>query len=180
MNQHISIRVGDFIQTFTGLHFYPLDPRHEDICIEDIAHSLSLQCRYGGHCAVHYSVAQHSVLVSKALPDELKLWGLLHDAAEAYLVDVPRPVKRYLTGYRELEESILSTILRKYGLTAKEMPAEVKRVDDAILQDEANHILNVPARDWTFPEPALGIEINPWPAWFAKHQFLTAFEKLTN
>jgi len=86
------------IQTFTGKKFWPLVPRAEDICIEDIAHSLSLKCRFGGHCGMFYSVAQHSVLVSELLEPSTEstlLWGLLHDAAEAYLPDFSAPIKDY-------------------------------------------------------------------------------------
>ena len=91
----MSERVGDWIQTMSGVIFYPLDPRPEEIRIEDIAHALSHQCRFAGHCREFYSVAEHSVRVSRELPQEFMLWGLLHDASEAYLVDLPRPIKRW-------------------------------------------------------------------------------------
>lgn len=84
------------IQTYTGRKFFPLNPRAEDICVEDIAHSLSLKCRFGGHCLRFYSVAQHCVLVSKLLEpaeESTLLWGLLHDAAEAYIPDFAAPIK---------------------------------------------------------------------------------------
>lgn len=68
-------RRGDWIQTFTGRRFWPLDPRPEDVCIEDIAHALSLKCRFGGHCTRFYSVAEHSVHVSNYVPAEFALWG---------------------------------------------------------------------------------------------------------
>ena len=83
-------RKGDWMQTHSGIQFWPLDPRPEDILIEDIAHALSNQCRFAGHCCFHYSVAQHSVLVSENVPAQDAMWGLLHDAGEAYLVDLPR------------------------------------------------------------------------------------------
>ena len=90
----MAARKGDWIQTFTGRAFYVLDPRPEDVDIEDIAHALSMQCRFAGHCREFYSVAQHSVTASWLVPPEDALWGLLHDAAEAYVVDLPRPIKR--------------------------------------------------------------------------------------
>src|ERR1017187_10636100 len=77
------------ITTFSGIHFWPLLPNPADIRIEDIAHALSNQCRFAGHAREFYSVAEHSVRVSQLCPPEDALWGLLHDASEAYLTDVP-------------------------------------------------------------------------------------------
>jgi uncharacterized protein len=91
----MSTRTGDWIQTYTGKQFWPLSPLPEDIVIEDIAHALSMQCRFGGHVRTFYSVAQHSVHVSLLVEPQYALWGLLHDAAEAYLVDLPRPIKKF-------------------------------------------------------------------------------------
>lgn len=162
----------NWIQTATGRVFYPLDPRPEEIFIEDIAHALSNLCRYGGHCRDFYSVAQHSVLVSRALPDEHKLWGLLHDATEAYLVDVPRPIKRFLGGYEVAEDRLHVVIAERFGLPP-EIPAEVKRVDNAILVDEMNQLMPM-----GLPEPALGIAIDPWPPIIARDVFLREFERL--
>ena len=84
-----------WIQVYSGKSFSPLSPTIEDIEIEDIAHALSLQCRYAGHCLYHYSIAQHSVLVSRYVSQENKLWGLLLDASEAYPMDVPMPIKQH-------------------------------------------------------------------------------------
>lgn len=115
------------IRTFTGLEFFPASPRAEDVCIEDIAHALAFQCRFGGHCHQFFSVAQHAVRVSYGVefvaqgqglsPEavrQLSLAGLLHDASEAYLVDVPRPVKHQLTNYKEMEDAIMRVIAVKY------------------------------------------------------------------
>ena len=82
-----------WIETYTGKKVYPLRPDEETLCVEDIAHALALTCRFGGHCSEFYSVAQHSCLVSDLCPDGLKLAGLMHDAAEAYLGDVVSPIK---------------------------------------------------------------------------------------
>ena len=106
-------RVGDWIQTYTGKQFWPIDPRACEITIEDIAHALSLQCRFSGHCREFYSVAQHSCLVSSYCIDEDAGWGLLHDAAEAYLVDLPRPIKRFSSlgvEYRKAEERVMAAV----------------------------------------------------------------------
>src|SRR5438128_12538670 len=83
---------GDWMQTYTGRAFYPLDPRLDDICIEDIAHALSMLCRYGGQCQEFYSVAEHSVLMSYAVNPQHALWALLHDATESYMGDLIRPL----------------------------------------------------------------------------------------
>jgi uncharacterized protein len=89
------------MQTYTGLAFWPLDPRPDEIRLVDIAHALSKLCRYGGQCLSFYSVAEHSLLVASKAPDHLKLVALMHDASEAYLLDIPRPIKRHLAGYAE-------------------------------------------------------------------------------
>lgn len=86
----------EWIQTFTGKKVFPLDIRAQQICIQDIAHALSLKCRFGGHCRTFYSVAEHSIRVSRIVPKHLKLIALLHDAAEAYLPDVCAPIKSLL------------------------------------------------------------------------------------
>ena len=97
-----------FIGTFSGLRFWPLDPNPEKILIADIAHALAHQCRFGGHASKFYSVAEHSVHVSKLCLPEHALWGLLHDASEAYLVDLPRPLKLLpeFAPYREAERRL--------------------------------------------------------------------------
>jgi hypothetical protein len=162
MNQHV--RQGDFIQTFSGGQFWPMDPRIEDINIDDIAHALSLQCRFAGHCINHYSVAEHSIHVARWVfgitGDKRKaLAGLLHDAQEAYIVDVPRPLKPYLTGYKQIEESIWKCIANSYGLDI-ELPAEVKEADNRILIDERNQNMakGFYAGGWPDVEP-LGITL---------------------
>src|SRR5688572_18527016 len=94
-----NVRVGDWILTATGRSFWPLDPRADEICIDDIAQALAKVCRFGGHCCDFYSVAQHSVLVAHLVErshPQLALHALLHDAAEAYLGDFTQPLKPYL------------------------------------------------------------------------------------
>ena len=170
-------RKGDWMQTATGRQFWPLDPRPEEICIGDIAHSLAHQCRFAGHCRQFYSVAQHSVLVSQAVPAEYALWGLLHDASEAYLVDVPRPVKPYLAGYRDAEDTVMRVVCLAFGLP-EEMPTEVKNADDAILADEAAQLMAPPPVSWNFRHPPLGLLIRPLLPVAARVQFLARFAEL--
>lgn len=171
-------RKGDWMQTATGKAFWPADPRPDEVCIHDIGHALANICRYGGHCREFYSVAQHSVLVCRALPPKWQLWGLLHDASEAYVADVPRPLKLFLPNYRELEDGVMSAITTHFGLDP-EMPAEVKRVDNAILATEAEQIMLTPPRAWRLPEPPLNIRIEPWSATSAFRVFMQEFERLS-
>ncbi|MDM9619108.1 hypothetical protein [Rhizobium sp. S96] len=171
-------RRGDWMQTVTGRQFWPLDPRADDIDIEDIAHALSMMCRFGGHCDRFYSVAEHSVLVSENVPPDDALWALLHDASEAYIADIVRPAKRFIAGYKDLEEGIMSAVRIRFGLP-KEEPASVKRADNAILADEAAQIMGTKPKDWILPEPPLGVRIVGLSPWQAKAAFLARFQALT-
>src|SRR5579859_2936777 len=128
-------RKGNWMQTYTGRQAWPIDMRPEDIDINDIAHSLSMQCRYNGHCRRFYSVAEHSYWVSKYVEPENALWGLMHDASEAYVTDVPRPLKPFLTDYEHIEFMAQVAIALKFGLPYP-IPANVHHIDNRILLDE--------------------------------------------
>lgn len=123
------------IRTYTGIIFELLNPTEDMIAIEDIAHSLSLQCRFTGHTIRHVSIAEHCIWVSQHLPDELKLAGLLHDASEAYLIDVPTPLKKLLPRYKELEEKISDVIFRKFNVPIEQLKM-IKTADWEALQHE--------------------------------------------
>lgn len=130
-----------WINTFTGRQFHPLEPRPEDVDPLDIAHALSLQTRYTGHCPEPYSVAQHSVLVSIHCNPRDALWGLLHDASEAYICDLSRPAKEALrkagiTFYDEIEARIMQAVADRFGL-AMPIPPSVKAADELLLTTEA-------------------------------------------
>lgn len=169
-------RTGDWMQTASGRAFYPLDPRPEEIHIEDIAAALSKLCRYGGHCKRFYSVAEHCVLMAHAAPDGFRLSALLHDASEAYLSDVIRPVKRHLTNYEAIEAELERAIARRFCL-AFPMPAEVKRLDNAILADERDQAMLAPPCEWGLTEPALGVTLQFWTPEKAEYEFLAAFRR---
>lgn len=169
-------RRGDWMQTVSGVEFYPLDPRPQEIHIEDIAHSLSMLCRYGGHAHTFYSVAEHCVHVANAAPDELKLTALMHDASEAYLTDVIRPVKPFLSNYISFENRLMRAIADRFDFQWP-MPPEVKRLDNAILVDERDQAMTRPPRDWNLPEPALGIELQFWTPQKARYEFLASFQR---
>jgi hypothetical protein len=162
---------GDWLQTYTGVEFHPLDPRPEDIRIEDISHALSKLCRYGGHCIRFYSVAEHCVHVASKAPDSLKLVALMHDAAEAYIVDVPRPVKHLLPQYKAIEERLEAAIAVRFGLVWP-FPEEIKRLDNAILADEREQNMGQPPRPWMARE-SLGVMLRFWPPQQAAYEFIS-------
>lgn len=133
----------DFITTYSGIHFRPLDPREQDLNIIDIAHALSMMTRANGHLPEFYSVGQHSIaccLEAKArgLSDRITLACLIHDASEAYMSDITRPVKKHLNGYLVAEERLQTMIYRHYigsTLTEEEL-LEVGCIDNAMLYHE--------------------------------------------
>jgi hypothetical protein len=173
----MSDRVGGWIETYTGRQFWPLDPRVEDIDIEDIAHALAMKCRYGGHTKWFYSVAQHSVLVAENVAPENRLAALLHDASEAYLADVPRPVKPYLEGYGKIEAAIDTVIAEKFGVVFP-WAEEIKTVDHRILADERAALMApmaVSAEQWGAGLEPLRVPIYPWNPEHAESQFRWVF-----
>src|SRR5690606_4110631 len=98
------------IRTFTGIYVDVFDPTPEMICIEDIAHALAHQCRFAGHVKRFYSVAQHSVMCSRMVDRLYQMEALLHDASEAYLLDIPKPIKEKIVGYKEMEDRMMGLI----------------------------------------------------------------------
>lgn len=140
--------VADYITTYTKVHFTPLGPVKEDLRIEDIAHALSLMTRANGHFPEFYSVGQHCVAcceeaMARGYSTRLSLACLLHDAAEAYLADVTRPVKAHMPDFQEIEERLLSVIYEHFlGSTlSDEEEACVKDVDDTLLYHEFLHYM---------------------------------------
>lgn len=174
-------RIGDWGLTFTGSQFWPQDPRIGDVCITDIAHSLAHQCRFAGHTWTTYSVAQHSVIVSRACWPEHALIGLLHDATEAYLQDVIKPLKKALHGYAALERAWAYCIGLTFGLDDKlvELPGDVHRADRMVLVAERRDLM-APNGAWKFGvnEPAWPDRIDPWSPERAKSEFLMRFRLL--
>lgn len=176
----------DWLQTFTGRKFFPLDPKIEDICIEDIAHSLSMQCRFNGHSKQFYSVAQHSCAMvncwfPKPEQKELAKYALLHDASEAYLSDVPRPLKQLpeFRFYREAEKSLSQMIYLRFGLNPFE-PDEIKRADWEILCEEAMSpkIMSPLHPDWIARNKEAVVSFTPLPPERAEKIFLDKFDRL--
>lgn len=147
------MRIGKNMTTYTGIQFYPLDPRKEEVATEDIGHALSLVCRANGHYRNFYSVAQHSLHCAqeaqvRGYSKRVQLACLLHDASEAYISDMTRPVKRELTKYLEIEEKLQGFIYTVYGLgdLTEEELHKVAEIDDAMLDYELVRLLDTKER----------------------------------
>lgn len=168
-----------WIQTYTGKAFNFESPVPDMVCIEDVAHALAHINRFTGHLPVPYSVAQHSVLVSQQLPPpELRLQGLLHDAHEAYVGDVSRPLKRMpgMEPYRALEQRVWYVVARALGVPPTLDPA-VKEADMRMLATE-KLLFGQEFKTWDLPFKPYPIAIMP-SAWDeAKAQFLEEYEQL--
>ena len=160
-------RIGNYIETWMKIKFYPLDPRPEEINLYDIGRSLSHQCRFLGHINFHYSIAQHCVLLHDYIEEPHKKQMLMHDCSEAYLCDIPSPLKPHLTNYHELEKNLQTMIYEKYNIDVIEHP-RVKECDSKIIFDEITALKNYSI---TTP-PALGVDILEWTPNKAYGEFL--------
>lgn len=166
------------IMVRTGRMVDPSAMTGDDVTIEDIAHALACSNRFGGHVSQPYSVAQHSVLVAKVLPDELKLRGLLHDGHEAYVVDLPRPLKAHLPDYRKMEAKAEQAVHDHFRLGPD--PAGAVRVADCrLLTTEARHF-GLSWWSWYSAEfpPFEGLLTRVWGWKEAKRRFLNEFDRL--
>jgi hypothetical protein len=136
-----------WIQTFSGGRFYPLAPEPDDVKIVDVAHALSLNNRFTGHALRPYSVGEHSLLVVRILmgwgqgPETL-MWGLMHDASEAYISDIARPLKVQpeFKFYRDIEKEVMDAVAQHFRLELSE-PAIVKEADTLALAIEAEMLM---------------------------------------
>jgi hypothetical protein len=167
-----------WILTYGGRQFFPLEPRPGDIDVGDIAHSLAMQCRFNGHCRRFYSVAEHSVRVSRILEGRARLWGLLHDAAEAYISDLPRPLKATAPGFRAAEDRLLEVIVTRFGLEWP-MPPAVAHADDVLLATEMRDLMAPSPTPWPLEAAPLAATIVPVDHDEAEKLFLERFAELT-
>ena len=185
-----------WLQTFTGIAFDPMRPDPKDVRIMDIAHALSHQCRFGGHCPTFYSVADHSVRVSKVVWDwaqgqgtnvmdtaRVSLVGLLHDAAEAYVQDIVRPIKYLpeMADYRDAEDRVIRAIFARYKLDVWLLDQDwLKLADNIALATEKRDFFPTTPRTWTpLPDP-LPDTIVPLSPMEAKQAFLDRFHYLAD
>lgn len=155
------------IRTNSGAFINVFEATPDMILIEDIAHALSRLPRFGGHLNRHYSVAQHSVLAARFIKGkDNKKSALLHDASEAYLLDMPTPIKARMQEYKMHEHNLMIAIFDKFGLEYP-LPPAVKKIDREMLDLEWENLV---------------VNDNPdfkvWSANKAKKEFLRMFEKL--
>ena len=146
-----------WILTNSGKHFDFADPQPDQIDILDIAQGLANECRYAGQCRVFYSVAQHSYLASQIVNPRHALEALLHDAAEAYCKDIPRPLKYMLPDYQAIEERVEAAIRERFKLPAKMSP-EVKRADLILLATERRDLMPADDTPWPILEGIMPLE----------------------
>jgi len=143
MNTSVAVKtiVGPTIRLVGGTYFDFLDPDGSHYTIEDIAHGLAMTCRFAGQCPRFYSVAEHSVHVSNIVPPEFAFAGLMHDAAEAFLGDVSRPLKGLLPEYKAIENRVEWSIFDRFGVVGA-WSLEVKEADNIMLATEQKRLLH--------------------------------------
>lgn len=175
---------GPSIQVASGQRFYVLDPRPEEVCISDIASALSKICRYTGHVRTFYSVAQHSVMCSHLVEPDDALAALLHDAAEAYIGDISRPLKHALHQLapgilQGIEERIQDAVAERFG-TGPLHSRSIKDADNLALATECRDLMATPTKRWPGLPAPLRQTINPTTPAVAEHLFLRRFKELTD
>lgn len=133
------MKIDPYILTISGNHFDYVEMDYNVLNIEEIAHALANTCRFGGHCREYYSVAQHSVLVARYVPVDLARDALFHDAAEAYLGDMPTPLKQLLPDYKAMTDRVEYWIQKKLGINIEH--PEIKKADLQVLGMEKRDLM---------------------------------------
>lgn len=158
------------IRLFSGVLMNPFDAKLEDINIKDIAHALSRIPRFGGHSLHFYSVAQHCLRCAALAPAGKELEYLLHDATEAYLLDIPKPVKNQIPQYKEAEDRLDAIISKKFNLNLNQTDKlELKNTDTSVLNEEF-YYLNETRNSHLYYREQMNVD-----CCFIEHKFLTVF-----
>lgn len=168
-----------YVSTFSGQRFYPLEPRIDCVSIDDIAHGLAYQCRFNGQTREFYSVAQHSLIVSSLVPTDLRLAALLHDAAEAYLGDMVKPLKVLMPEFAVLEDKVTALIAKAFAIDFSDY-GPIKRADLIALATEKRDLMPQSVERWAYLDDirALPERIVAMHPADAKRAFLTEFARL--
>lgn len=178
--------MADYIRTYSGVQFYPTEPDPGEFRIEDIAHALSLICRGNGHVRSFWSVGEHCICCAKeaqarGLGKRMALACLLHDAGECYLSDIPRPFKKSLPQYRELEDRMLDMIFEKFlgSKLTEEEQKDLKKIDDDLLWYDLEILLGEPLSE---PEPDVHVKpdytVRPFED--VEREYLELFRQLSD
>lgn len=177
------VELGPFFETASGGRFFFQHPEKSDILIDDIATALSRICRFNGQSLKFYSVAEHSVLMARYIwrttdDRELAFAALMHDAGEAYLGDVVKPLKSLLPDYQKIEQACDTAVLAVFGIETP-LPPAIKDIDTRILLAERAQALRNTDNDWGFDgiEP-LPVTLHFWTAKMANVSFMAEFYKL--
>lgn len=176
-----------WVETYTGQKMFPLNPTEATINIQDIAHALSQLCRFTGHSRFFYSVAQHSINCATEMqnigaPPRLQLYALMHDASEAYLQDIARPIKSYIDNYKEIEANLMDCIWDTFGIPrpSEEDWEKVKFIDDLMLLNEASILM--PCKEWDLGEfhqiANLKFRVAEQRMFSVEHEFLAMFSEI--
>lgn len=174
----ITLQTKTCISTANGDFFDYLSPETHDFDIDVIAHALSNICRYGGHSKRFYSVAEHSVLVSRVVPKRLQLCGLLHDASEAYCGDVASPLKRLIPEYRKIEDRVQAAIANRFDIPFP-FPEDIHLADKAVYLAEREQITDGTDAIWYTDMKPAKVLVAGMPPKDAKNFFLTRYKELT-
>lgn len=170
--------IGSAICTYSGLPFDPFNPDANNVRVADIAHALSCMPRFSGHTTSFYSVAQHSVLASRHCDKADAGYGLFHDAAEAYLHDIPPQIKAKLDGYKDAENACTAAIYKHVGLDPTKLkPASVKTVDLLLVNAERKALMPE-APWWGWSVSFSSVYIRPWPPEEAERRFIDRYIEL--
>jgi len=167
------------ITTFTGKTVDFLNPDPKQICIEDIAHALSMNCRFAGQSREFYSVAQHSYYVSVYVPStdpQIHRLGLLHDATEAFMTDLPRPLKKIIPQFAEIESRLHRAIMERFDLP-HELPPIIKKTDAQMFANEWERFMSPPPDTDILPLPEIKVN-EGWSPQLAKYHFMSRFREL--